>query len=117
MLFFRFDRKSGDIEILSKKPRCPRAPALSKGELVKQIAAKLDLPQADVDAVIRDMLINMIACLKAGQPVVLAGFGRFRIRKSHSGKSRNPRTGKPVKPTGRLSVTFRPSPNLRRALV
>jgi nucleoid DNA-binding protein len=115
VLFFRFDRKSGDIEILTKKRR-PRTPALSKGQLVKQIAAKLDLPQADVDADIRDMLTNMISCLKSGQPIVLSGFGRFRLRKSRSGKSRNPKTGKLVAPTGRFSVTFRPSSCLRRAL-
>ncbi len=113
MKFFRFDRTTGDIEIVAEKPQLP---SVTKGELVALIAGELGMTKTDVDAVVKCLLAAIGAGLKSGRPVVLAGFGRFRPRKCRSGKARNPRTGKVVKATGRPSVTFRPSTRLRQRL-
>ena len=116
MKFFRFNRHTGEIEFEPESPP-PVAPRPQyQGELVRLIAAELDQSQSDVDAVVKCLLSRVTASLKAGKTVVFAGFGRFKPRKCRRGKSRNPRTGKPVKATGRRSVTFRPSTRLKARL-
>ena len=93
MKFFRFSRNTGDIEILSDRPR-RRLPSQCTGELIRLIAAQLGLPRGEVDAVVKCLLVQATKSLKSGQAVVFAGFGRFRPRKCRSGKSRHPATGK-----------------------
>src|SRR4051812_3402703 len=116
MIFFRFDRKSGEYEIAPARSPVANPRPVTKGQLVRRIAADLELTLGDVDSVMKHALAMIAQSLKDGRPVVLSGFGRFRPRKCRTGKSRNPRTGARVKQTGRKSVTFRPSERLKRQL-
>ena len=119
MIFFRFSPTTGEIEIVpSKKQLGKRAErSVFKGQITKEIALTLDTPTVEVDKTLSTFFAAMTRYLKAGHPVVISGFGKFKPRKCRRGKSRDPRNGTVVTPTGRRSVTFRPSSRLKAQLM
>ncbi len=53
------------------------------------------------------------ATLQAGEPIVIAGFGKFTVRHKRARQGRNPRTGEAVTISARRVVTFHASPHLK----
>ena len=53
---------------------------MTKAELVDQVAAAVQLPKHQTDAVITRFLQAIMEALHAGESVELRGFGRFRSR-------------------------------------
>jgi nucleoid DNA-binding protein len=66
---------------------------MTKAELVDQVAAAVQLPKHQTDAVITRFLQTIMEALHAGESVELRGFGRFRLRHRQPRAGRNPRTG------------------------
>jgi integration host factor subunit beta len=98
--------------------------AMTKAELVDQVAATVHLSKSQTDAVLTQCLQAIIEALQAGESVELRGFGRFHLRHRQARAGRNPRTGEtipipakalPPLPRGRLS-RHRCNPALRRGV-
>ena len=66
---------------------------MTKAELVDQVAAAVQLPKHQIEAVITRFLQTIMEALHAGESVELRGFGRFRLRHRQPRAGRNPRTG------------------------
>ena len=66
---------------------------MTKAELVDQVAANVQLPKHQIDAVLTRFLEGIMDALRAGDTVELRGFGRFRLRHRQARAGRNPRTG------------------------
>jgi DNA-binding protein HU-beta len=66
---------------------------MTKAELVDQVAATVQLPKHQTDAVITRFLQAIMDALHTGESVELRGFGRFQPRHRQSRTGRNPRTG------------------------
>jgi DNA-binding protein HU-beta len=68
---------------------------VNKSELIDAIAASADIPKAVAG---RDAVIESVTgALKAGDSVVLVGFGTFAVKERAARTGRNPQTGKPIK--------------------
>lgn len=86
---------------------------MNKGDLVSAVAKKTELPKRQVQAVLNAVLDEIIAALKKGESVRLAGFGTFAVAERNERTGRNPRTGKPMKIPARKVVRFKPAANLK----
>lgn len=54
--------------------------------------------------------------LQAGEPIIIAGFGKFAVREKHARSGRNPRTGEALTISARRVVTFHASPLFKAQL-
>jgi nucleoid DNA-binding protein len=79
---------------------------MTKAELVDQVAAAVQLPKHQTDAVITRFLQTIMEALHAGESVELRGFGRFRLRHRQPRAGRNPRTGVMVQIPAKTVPTF-----------
>ena len=55
--------------------------------------------------------------LEKGDPVLVPGFGKFKVRFKWARKGRNPKTGEPMILDSRRVITFQCSPRLRKKMV
>jgi integration host factor subunit beta len=69
---------------------------MTKAELVDHVAAAVQLPKSQTDAVLTQCLQAIMDTLQAGKAVDLRGFGRFHLRHRQPWAGRNPRTGDTV---------------------
>jgi len=79
---------------------------MSRGDVVSAIAAKTNLPQNNVDAVIKEYEATIARQLEAGGEIRLTGFGTFKTSYRGERTSRNPRTGEPLTIAARSMVRF-----------
>jgi integration host factor subunit beta len=69
---------------------------MTKADLVDQVAAAVQMPKHQTEAVITRFLEAIMAAVQTEQRVDLRGFGSFRLRQRQARTGRNPRTGDPV---------------------
>jgi len=69
---------------------------MNKTELVNSIAAKSGLNKKNSEAALNAFIASVEDTLKAGDKVVLVGFGTFEVRKRAARKGRNPQTKKEI---------------------
>src|SRR5215831_9367207 len=81
---------------------------MTKAELVDQVAAAVQLPKHQTEAVITQFLDAIMAAVQTEQRVDLRGFGSFRLRQRQARTGRNPRTGAPVPIPAKQVPTFTP---------
>ena len=86
---------------------------MNKGQLVEAIAKKVDMPKAQVDNVIKNM-IEIIGKKVKKEPVQLVGLGTFKPVKRKARMGVNPMTGAKIKIPARKTVKFSVSANLKK---
>ena|SRR5712691_4054635 len=79
---------------------------MTKAELVDHVAAAVQLPKAQTDAVLTQCLQAIMDALQAGESVELRGFGRFQRRHRPPRTGRNPRTGETIPIPTKAVPTF-----------
>jgi nucleoid DNA-binding protein len=79
---------------------------MTKADLVDHVAATVQLPKSQTDAVLTQCLQAIIDAVQAGEAVDLRGFGRFHLRHRQPRTGRNPRTGEPVQIPAKAVPTF-----------
>lgn len=88
--------------------------ALTKSELIEQVAAKqTQLPAADVELAIRTILDAMTDSLSNGDRIEVRGFGSFSLHYRAPRTGRNPKTGEAVELMGKYVPHFKPGKELR----
>lgn len=85
---------------------------MNKTELVKVVAAGSGLSMTDASKAVGAMIEAIAKSMKAGEPVVIPGFGSFTVRERAARNGRNPRTGKTIVIAARKVVHFRPGKGL-----
>jgi DNA-binding protein HU-beta len=65
---------------------------MNKTDLINSIAAKSGLNKKNSEAALNAFIESVEDSLKAGDKVVLVGFGTFEVRKRAARKGRNPQT-------------------------
>ena len=65
---------------------------MNKTDLVNSIAAKSGLSKKNSEAALNALISSVEDALKAGDKVVLVGFGTFEVRERAERKGRNPQT-------------------------
>ena len=79
---------------------------MTKAELIDQVAATVQLPKSQTDAVLTQCLQAIMDALQAGESVDLRGFGHFQLRHRQPRAGRNPRTGETVQIPAKAVPTF-----------
>ncbi len=86
---------------------------MTKAELVARIAAQLQLPQKQTDALLTVFLTSIVEALRRGEHVELRGFGSFRFRDRLPRVGRNPKTGESVSIPAKRVPLFKAGKELR----
>lgn len=87
----------------------------SRGDVVDEVAALVDMPQTKVDAVLRAFEETIKRQAAAGGEVRMVGFGSFKITYRAARTSRNPQSGEPVEVGARNAIRFVPGQALKDA--
>lgn len=69
---------------------------MNKTELINAIASKSGLNKKNSEAALNAFVGSVEEALKAGDKVVLVGFGTFEVRQRAARKGRNPQTKKEI---------------------
>ena len=89
---------------------------MNKSELIDAIAASADIPKAAAGRALDAVIESVTGALKAGDSVVLVGFGTFSVGKRAARTGRNPRTGESIKIKAAKVPKFRPGKALKDAV-
>ncbi len=89
---------------------------MTKAELVAQVAAHLQLPNKQTDAILAVCLTSIIEALRRGEHVELRGFGSFRLRDRLPRAGRNPKTGASVSIPAKRVPLFKAGKELRERI-
>ncbi len=87
--------------------------ALTKADMAESLFNKLGLNKREARELVDLYFKELRACLAAGEPVKLSGFGNFALRDKKERPGRNPRTGEKIPVPARRVVTFRPGQKLK----
>ena len=90
-------------------------PNKSRGDVVDEVAALVDMPQTKVDAVLRAFEETIKRQASAGGETRIVGFGTFKVTHRAARTSRNPQTGEPIDVAARNAIRFLPGQSLKDA--
>ena len=65
---------------------------MNKTELIEAIAASADIPKTTANKALDAVIDSITKALKAGDSVVLVGFGTFAVKERAARTGRNPKT-------------------------
>ena len=87
----------------------------SRSDVVNEVAAQVDMPQKEVDKVLRAFESSILRQASSGGEIRLTGFGSFKITHRAARTSRNPQSGDPVEVAERNAIRFVPGQALKDA--
>ncbi|MEX2536894.1 MAG: HU family DNA-binding protein [Trueperaceae bacterium] len=87
--------------------------AVSKADLVDQIAGETGMSKKDVKAVIDGMLGRVTTSLKGGEKVQLTGFGTFEVRERKARSGVKPGTTDRIEIPASKYPAFKPGKGLK----
>lgn len=85
-----------------------RENSVTKKEIVKQIADKLELTQLKTKEIVQKTFDAIVETLISEKRIELRNFGVFEVKRRKARKARNPRTGERVDVEPKNVVTFKP---------
>lgn len=83
---------------------------MRKADIVNEIFESIGISKKESSEIVETVLQTIKESLKNEEPVKIAGFGNFIVRKKGERKGRNPRTGVEIGISPRKVVTFKASP-------
>ena len=89
---------------------------MNKSELIDAIAASADIPKAAAGRALDAVIESVTGALKAGDSVVLVGFGTFSVSERAARNGRNPQTGEVIKIKARKVARFKAGKELSAKL-
>lgn len=88
----------------------------SMNDLVSIIATNNSLPRKTVEPIVRETFEQIVASLKNGKEVRIAGFGAFLASERKARTGRNPRTGEEIKIPSSKRVSLKAAKFLKDAV-
>jgi DNA-binding protein HU-beta len=89
---------------------------MNKKELIDTVADEADLTKEAASAAVDAMLDSIVATLKSGDSVRIAGFGNFEVSQRKASTGRNPRTGEAIKIPAAMVPKFKAGKALKEAV-
>ena len=80
-----------------------------KADIIRSIELHLGLSHEDATAQVEQILTVIKDHLEGGDPVLISGFGQWKVRDKLSRVGRNPKTLEEYQVSARRVVTFKPS--------
>lgn len=90
--------------------------AMRKLDIANDVAEATGLPLSESLRLVELVLTLIFGTLVRGEPVMVAGFGKFSVRQKQARRGRNPRTGESIPITPRRVVQFRASNLFKQAV-
>lgn len=110
----------GGAEAAPAKAKAAAPPAKPVTVTLKQLAAGLSerqgLPKRDAEAFAAELVGDLVAQIKIGAKVRIAGLGVLEIRDRPARTARNPATGEPVQVAASRKLVFRAAKELKEAV-
>ncbi len=88
--------------------------AVTKKDIIIQIANQTGIKQVDVKRVVQKTLDSIIDFLSKGETVELRNFGIFKVKSRKGRTGRNPRTGEEVPVPPKKVAIFKPGLIMKR---
>ncbi len=88
---------------------------MTKKELIEKIAAQADIPKAKAGKALAAIVGTIAECVRQGDEISIAGFGKFFTSERQARKVRNFRTGEMMEIPTRKVARFKPSKAIRQA--
>lgn len=85
---------------------------MNKAELIKKIAEKAEVSQAEATKALDAFLSAVTETLQSGDDVNLSKFGKFSVKERKARTGRNPKTGESVEISEGKRLSFKPSKEL-----
>lgn len=89
---------------------------MNKTDLVKAIAEKASLTQAQAKAALDATLESITSALSEGDKISLVGFGTLSVAEKAARTGFNPRTKEPIEIAARKTVKFKAGADLNAAI-
>ena len=89
---------------------------MNKSELIKQIAERAGLTQAQATTALQAFETTVIDELANGREVALIGFGTFKVSDRAARTGRNPQTGAEIQIAASKAPTFKAGKALKEAV-
>lgn len=89
---------------------------MNKSELIAKIADKAELTKKDAEKALNAFVESVTEGLKAGEKIVLVGFGSFETKKRAARKGKNPQTGAVIDIPAATVPTFKVGKALKDAV-
>ena len=89
---------------------------MTKADLLKKVAKKTSLSQAQTAKVVDTTLNEIRVLLSKGGSISFTGFGSFSVAKRARRKGRNPQTGKEMTIPASKVARFRPGKGLKESV-
>ena len=90
---------------------------MTKAELVAQVAQDVLVTRREADRIVETVVSSIVNTLRKGEKVEIRGFGSFRTRTRKARTGRNPRSGESVHVPPKTVPFFKPSKQLRDAVL
>lgn len=90
---------------------------MNKENLIETICSDTGFRKAVVEIVVDSVIDNIKWSLSNGKKVQISGFGTFEPKKRAPRTGRNPHTNEPVYIPERIMPVFRPSKDLKTAVI
>lgn len=85
-------------------------------DLVREVAEKAGLTQAQAGKAVSALLDTITATLAAGERVILIGFGTFEVRERQARSGFNPKTREPLEIAATTAPAFSAGSALKNAV-
>ncbi|WP_418314826.1 HU family DNA-binding protein [Piscinibacter sakaiensis] len=95
---------------------CQLSPRMNKAELVEQLADKHSLTKAESGRILQTLLDTIVTSVRKGDPVVLPGFGSFKLHARAARNGVNPATGAKIKIAAAKLPKFTPGTTFKAAV-
>jgi integration host factor subunit alpha len=89
---------------------------MRKLDIATRIHQEAGIPTDDAAKLLEWIVGFLKTTLQAGEPITIAGFGKFTVREKHARPGRNPKTGEAMTISARRVVTFHASPLFKAQL-
>ncbi|NYD89120.1 HU family DNA-binding protein [Sphingomonas melonis] len=89
---------------------------MNNADLAERLATNHSLSKPDARRIVDDLTAAIVAAAASGEEVLLAGFGRFKVKDSPAREGRNPSSGDKIQIAASKKLTFVPAKAVKDAL-
>ena len=89
---------------------------MNKNDLAAQVAAERSTSRTEAERMVEAVFSAIGDALARGEPVAIAGFGKFAVHSRVARVGRNPQTGEPVDIAASRAPSFKAAKALRDAV-
>lgn len=116
MEFFQMAKKAAAAAPAKAAKPAKAASTVTLKHIAATLAEEHEMSKKQAEAVLTDMVGQVVKNLKKGNRIRIVGLGILQVRKRAARMGRNPATGEAIKIKASKKVAFRPAKDLKEAV-